>query len=662
MRGVGAELRRVVIDALDTESLLARFVDVVAMTSHADLVAVLELRGERQTVLASSARGRYGSQLIQQIVDPDPFSRLAVRTGRTVVVRNLRHDHRFPSVSQPGTAALLGGITAVIEGPRQPFGVLTGRWRKANQFEPSIVGLLSDAAGLLAIALLDRSLERRRGDVEGQFQLLADRSPDILFRTRLVPGVQVEYVSPSVEQVTGYSTAEILEREGRSRLLDMIHPEDRPEVDAFLADPRAATYPLIVRHFHKDGSILWLEQRLTPVTDTDGHVVLIEGVLRNVTTRMNGEELRQAREDVTEAILAGQSADEVLRLIGHHARRLANADLALVVQEMGGPEAWRVSVVDGDPAGELEGTMLSGTGPLLARAKASETAISMADLSAELPKEHALLRLGFSGGAVFVPVRISGRLLGILAIVNRDPKRPFNQPGVAALDHFARQSALAIQQGQALRDGERLAVLEDRARIARELHDGVIQSLFGAGMLLEATKEMERLPASATASLTRIADMVDRTILDLRGYIFDLEPGALAGGNLSQALRQLAEDVEATTSLQCAVSIEAEAVRSIQASGPQIVQIVREALSNIVRHATSPTVRIDLRRRGADTVLEISDQGKGFNPARVRWGSGLSNIARRATEIGGRAEFISEPGAGSAVQLVIPVSAGTTPP
>jgi signal transduction histidine kinase len=282
---------------------------------------------------------------------------------------------------------------------------------------------------------------------------------------------------------------------------------------------------------------------------------------------------------------------------------------------------------------------------------------TISDLSAELPSDHPLLRLGWAGSAVMVPIQTSGGSLGFVAIANAGPGRRFSDSGVAALDHFARQAALAVHYGQVRNELQRLAVLEDRARIARELHDGVIQSLFGAGILLEATVEIEELPVSASAGLARVAEMIDRTMLDLRSYIFDLEPSALVGRSLRNALQRVAREFQESSAIECRVAIDADAVKVLEDKALQIIQIVREALSNVVRHALASICQIELRQDAGGVLLQVSDNGRGFVPSAVTWGNGLENISRRALGIGAQVDFMSEPGVGSMVRIMFPVNA-----
>jgi signal transduction histidine kinase len=254
--------------------------------------------------------------------------------------------------------------------------------------------------------------------------------------------------------------------------------------------------------------------------------------------------------------------------------------------------------------------------------------------------------------------------------VNVAQGRRFSDIGVAALADFARQAALAIEYGQAREDLQRLAVLEDRARISRELHDGVIQSLFGAGMILEGISETKNASQAIRDGIARVAKMIDSTMVDVRSYIFDLRPSALTGRNIEEGLRLLAEDFEKVSSIPCTVRIEAGTLRGLEGFAPQLIQISREALSNVARHSRATRCYLSVHREARGLLLEIRDNGRGFKPALANTGSGLKNIRGRAAQIGARVEFISEPGKGSAVWIHIaapalkevPVSSQTAVP
>ncbi len=671
----------------DVAGLLKSAADTIARVIKTDVVAILGVGPDQRSLRGLAAAGVDAAVALQTIVEhPDPPSLEAMRSGRVVVVRDLSRDRRFaadrssPSGGgQGGGGSLLSGITASINLPsHQPpplagepmssgsrdfprrqgrvgvpsdppprlagegrvgaFGVLTVRSHKPRAFTATQVQLVEDVAALLGTALTRRE---------------AERSPDVMVLTRMIPEPKLEYISPSIENLIGYSVDEMLHTQDRTLIWAIVHPDDREKGRAYIANPMETTQPLVVRWIHKDGSVVWTEQRFTPIVD-HGRLVAIEGVVRDVTHRVLTEQRRQGQAEMTQLILEGRPASEILQAAAGHLSRVSGADHALLALPATNRPGWAFRAIGGD-ARNVEEIVVPEKDPLIARVAAGTDAVMIEDLSIELPVDHALRALGWSGNALLAPIRGSNGLLGILGIANVAPGRGFRDIGTAALADFARQAALAIEYGRAREELQRLAVLEDRARISRELHDGVIQSLFGAGMLLEGIGETENVSPATRDGIARVAQMIDNTMVDVRSYIFDLRPSALTGRSIEQGLRLLAEDFEKASSIPCSVNLEAEAIRSLEAAAPQIIQIVREALSNVARHSRASRCSLEVRPSGRDILVEIRDDGRGFKPAQATSGRGLENIRRRTDEIGARVELISEPARGSMVRIRIPL-------
>ena len=213
---------------------------------------------------------------------------------------------------------------------------------------------------------------------------------------------------------------------------------------------------------------------------------------------------------------------------------------------------------------------------------------------------------------------------------------------------------MALEYARAQRELRRLTVLEDRERIAKELHDGVIQSLFAVGMGLQAVALMsqgEEVRRRIEASVSEI----DVVIRDLRHYIFGLRPGILSERGLEQALRNLARDLEEHAGVTTVVDADPAIAAALAPVAGDVIQLVREALSNVGRHAEAATARVSLKGSPEGAVLSIEDDGKGFAPGAVDAGLGLENLAGRAETLGGRSEVESAPGDGTTVRVFIPV-------
>jgi len=214
----------------------------------------------------------------------------------------------------------------------------------------------------------------------------------------------------------------------------------------------------------------------------------------------------------------------------------------------------------------------------------------------------------------------------------------------------------ATERKQAQTRLHRLAVLEDRERIAKELHDGVIQALFAVGMNLQATEANAGDPDAVRARLSSAVDSIDVAIRDLRNYIFGLRPGILADRQLDQALRELIEEFQEKSGVVTAIDIDERVAAQFGNAATQLVQVTREALSNVARHARATTCRVSLVQRDDRAILEIDDDGRGFRPgAAGSRGQGLRNMRERVEAIGGRFSVESSSGEGTTIQAQLPL-------
>ena len=258
--------------------------------------------------------------------------------------------------------------------------------------------------------------------------------------------------------------------------------------------------------------------------------------------------------------------------------------------------------------------------------------------------------------------RIIGRgtVFGNIYLTDKQGGEMFDQEDERVLTVLATQAAIAVENARLYdeterrgRDLQRLQVFEERERIAKELHDGVIQSLFAVGMSLQGLAS-----SSADAELARrleaAVEDVDHAIRDLRNYIFGLRPGILADRQLDQALKELATEFGSRSSVVTVVEVDGEAASALASRAGEVVQLAREALSNVSRHAEATTCRVSLRRGAEGIVLEIDDDGRGFDVGTTTRGMGLRNLRERVESIGGELEIQSTPGDGTIVRATFP--------
>ena len=214
-----------------------------------------------------------------------------------------------------------------------------------------------------------------------------------------------------------------------------------------------------------------------------------------------------------------------------------------------------------------------------------------------------------------------GRTLGSLTVANAQGGAPLRDADVQLVETFAEQAAVALEYARLQGELQRLAVLEDRERIAKDLHDGAIQSLFAVGMGLQGAALLAG-GEELRARLQHAVEELDLVIRDLRNYIFGLRPGILADRHLGQALEELAAELQERTGVLTVTQVDPQAAAELAGRAADVVQLAREALSNVSRHAQATTCRVSLYHQGDSAVLEVDDDGRGFDPANASAGTG----------------------------------------
>jgi signal transduction histidine kinase len=260
------------------------------------------------------------------------------------------------------------------------------------------------------------------------------------------------------------------------------------------------------------------------------------------------------------------------------------------------------------------------------------------------------------GPTILVPLRLRGRAFGTLSVAKHVGGAAFEDGAVGLLEVFADQASVALEYGRAQSQMQRLAVMDDRERIAKELHDGIIQSLFAVGMGLQAAASVSG-SADISQRIDNAVDEIDRSIRDLRNYIFGLRPGILADRHLDQALKEMAAEFAVRSAVEVDVAIDPAVAADLAPRAADLVQLTREALSNVSRHASARRCWVSLKRAGARAVLSVRDDGAGFDVPGAPRGQGLNNLQARAKALGGSARVTSAPGKGTTVRVSIPTRA-----
>ena len=252
-----------------------------------------------------------------------------------------------------------------------------------------------------------------------------------------------------------------------------------------------------------------------------------------------------------------------------------------------------------------------------------------------------------------LPMRWQGETIGSLYLTDREDGQPFSAEDEAVLSRFAAHAAAAIANARLYTQVQRLAVVEERERIAMDLHDGVIQSLYGASLTLDSISA--RVADTPEAKeLDRLVGRLQGVIGDIRHYIFDLRQAHAAGEPLAPALRRLlAETGAERVTKQAVVADDLGPVPERVAT--HVWHIAHEALANAVRHSGATHIVLGARRQGEQLEVWVEDDGRGFDPAAAPLGHGVDHIGRRLEAIGGRLDVRSAPGCGTRITAMVPL-------
>lgn len=249
-----------------------------------------------------------------------------------------------------------------------------------------------------------------------------------------------------------------------------------------------------------------------------------------------------------------------------------------------------------------------------------------------------------------VPVAVGDEVFGNLYLTNKEGG--FTEHDLEIANALSRIAGAAVQTARLQTRLRRVAIVEDRQRIARDLHDSVIQDIFATGLALQSLASRMTDPET-TVLLDQAIDTLDHSVNALRSYVFELRESTRGPLGLDERLQQLVSRMGATYPARVELNIEGEAPDEWD---EELVILATEALSNALRHSHAANVEVELAITASYLTLRIVDDGDGFDLGAGRLGMGLSNMAARAQALGGWLTVESKPGEGTVVEAQIPVT------
>jgi len=482
-------------------------------------------------------------------------------------------------------------------------------------------GVVTGRLGVLRRLDGEQRLRLSMVDQETAFRYLMDQTADIVVYT--TNGV-VAWVSASLERVTGWRPDEVI----GTPSWQWIHPDDR----GTLSDLRRRRGPdepasMRFRMLRRDATVVWFEvlSRSLP-TDHEGGAAL--SVLRDITARVEAEATRDA--------LAHRLAATLDTMFEPHAYMRPVYDEAgqvvdLEFEEVNDAECRYLDRPRHDIVGHRVSELLPRhmKGGILDRAREVLTtgrAFAADGLRSwnDMLGEHRLYDISV--------IHVDG----VLSMWHRDVMQRYAQ--------FSDEARLRSLE----------ALQSERERLARDLHDGAIQKVFATSMQLAALAA--QLPEPSRVRLEHLIDLQDAVIRDLRTTVFELGTTGRTRTSPARSVRDTAAAAARVLGFDPRVTVDDDLVALSEATLGHLLSVLREALSNVARHARASEVEVDVRLIGSDVVLDVWDDGVGL-PTDPRRGDGLRNMRRRAQLLGGECEMVSRPGEGTEVIWRVPVDA-----
>jgi two-component system nitrate/nitrite sensor histidine kinase NarX len=529
-------------------------------------------------------------------------------------------------------------------------------------------------AGLLYFLLL-RELQQRRPveqalrESQSRFSRLADHLPDVLYRYRLRPTPGFEYVSPAATTLTGYTPAEYYaDPELGARL---VQPDDRPRLAVHGPVSATGDRPAVVRLIRKDGSLRWTEQRRVPVYDEAGSLLAIEGIIHDMTNRVMAYNMleqrveERTRELATLLELSRRVAftlelDPLLDLVLDSVKALIDSTSMSILSVDNGLK----SLAYRGPASEdhaLPFHVEMSTAWIKQASPNLQEPLILADVQDQTARRRIL---GESGAHELrsacrhirswmgVPLLNQERLIGVLSLAHRQPNHYSVHQAELAFA-LANPIAAAIKNARLYEQAQHAAAIEERQRLARELHDAVTQTLFSAGLIAEVLPRLwQRNQPEARRRLEELRQLTRGALAEMRTLLLELRPSTLTEARLDELLRHLTEAITGRTRTPVALEVEGDCLL------PPAVQVVfyritQEALNNIAKHARANQAVVRLGCRPNQVELAIEDDGCGFelenlSPEHL----GLGIMRERADSIGAALTIQTQPGQGTHINLV----------
>ncbi|GAA1216483.1 sensor histidine kinase [Prauserella alba] len=535
-----------------------------------------------------------------------------------------------------------------------------------DQMDGLLEAMLAVASGLELDATLRRIVHAAIDLVDARYGALGVLNPDGNGLAEFIyEGIDEQTRGMIGDLPAGHGLLGLLIEQPKPVRLDVLSnhpssagfPEHHPPMRTFLGVP--------VRVRDKVFGNLYLTEKVGGQRFTEDDEVVVHALAAAAGIAIENARLyeqsqlrrrwQEATSEVRVALIATEDPTEVLDLVADRALELTGADYAFLARPED-PEQPEDEVTDlvitvskgGRGGHDFTGRVLPVDGSTSGSAYRRRTPLQVAELESD-PAAGQDLQLG---PALALPLRVAADAVsGVLVAVRESGAPPFDPDQLPLAAAFTDQAALALQLADDQRRLRELQVLGDRDRIARDLHDHVIQRLFSIGLSIQSTQQRARSPEIQWRLADTVSDL-QNVVSDIRSTIFDLHGSAQGSSQLRQRLHEAVTELVGDSGLHSTIRmagplgvVSGELADSAEA-------VVREAVSNAVRHSGATTVTITASVAD-DLVIDVTDDGAGIPETVAR--SGLHNLEQRAVQAGGNLQIERPPTGGTRVVWSAPL-------
>jgi PAS domain S-box-containing protein len=531
-------------------------------------------------------------------------------------------------------------------------------------------GELGQLAGIfdrMAAALTQRIAERDDAEAalhenRRRLQTLMSNLPGMAYRRYPGADWRMEFISEGAGELTGYQSSTLTGDVGMNGAYgQLVHSEDRERVNREIQEAVEANRPFEVdyRITNASGQVKWVEDKGRSVCLDQEGCVAIEGFISDVTERVQSQQILEqhvaartrelsALYDVMAVINASQQLDTMLqRVLDGVLTVMSSAIGTIHLLDETSPVLHLAACGGLVPEVQNQIESLSATACGLPPEATSDAApVLLSQLPALTDRAHVSVR-----------IRSQRNLLGILSLV-REAEQPFKAEEISLVELIANELGVAVENERLHQRSRQMAIVHERERLARELHDSVTQSLYSLTLLAEAGSQLARTGDTQRVGqyLARLSQISQQALKEMRLLVYELRPLALQREGLVGALQQRLDAVEKRAGVEARLLVEG----LIDVPPPletALYRIALEALNNILKHAAARNVTVRLEANPENLRLEIRDDGKGFDRDMSHGGMGMISMRERAEEIGATLRLDTSPDRGTCVQVDLELKA-----